>query len=160
MKLSLPIQALTIAAIGLALAGCETTGNPREGGIFWSETKAQQRLAVRRSELHEAQGEEATARARTSQLEARRETMQATVARQRRALAQLGSEISAMQRSLRGEPGATESLEAELQRLQQQRAALATHDSLSAPEKERELQDLRAEVDRLKERSKLLKETR
>ena len=36
----------------LFFAGCETTGDPRQGGIFWSEDKAQQRLDQRRRELN------------------------------------------------------------------------------------------------------------
>jgi hypothetical protein len=42
--------ALTFSTL-ILFAGCETTGNPREGGIFWSEEKAQQRLDARKREL-------------------------------------------------------------------------------------------------------------
>jgi hypothetical protein len=35
----------------LILTGCETTGDPHHGGIFWSEDKAQQRLDQKRHEL-------------------------------------------------------------------------------------------------------------
>ena len=43
---------LIIATVALQLlTGCETTGNPNEGGIFWSERKAQDRLNDRRAEL-------------------------------------------------------------------------------------------------------------
>lgn len=42
--------ALAFSAV-VILCGCETTGNPREGGIFWSESKAQQRLDQRSREL-------------------------------------------------------------------------------------------------------------
>lgn len=43
--------ALIFSAI-LLLSGCETTGDPHHGGIFWSEDKAQQRLNQKRRELH------------------------------------------------------------------------------------------------------------
>ena len=36
----------------LLLSGCETTGDPHHGGIFWSEDKAQQRLNQKRRELN------------------------------------------------------------------------------------------------------------
>ena len=44
---------ILIAAVGCTqlFTACETTGNPREGGIFWSEEKAQDRLAVREDHL-------------------------------------------------------------------------------------------------------------
>ena len=42
--------ALVFSAI-LLFSGCETTGDPHHGGIFWSEDKAQQRLDQKRREL-------------------------------------------------------------------------------------------------------------
>ena len=36
----------------LLFSGCETTGDPHHGGIFWSEDKAQQRLDQKQNELH------------------------------------------------------------------------------------------------------------
>ena len=36
----------------LLLSGCETTGDPHHGGIFWSEDKAQQRLNQKQRELN------------------------------------------------------------------------------------------------------------
>lgn len=42
---------LSGAAIAL-LAGCETTGDPMEGGLFrWSEAKAQERITVKEGQL-------------------------------------------------------------------------------------------------------------
>jgi hypothetical protein len=43
--------ALVFSAL-LLLSGCETTGDPHHGGIFWSEDKAQKRLDQKRRELH------------------------------------------------------------------------------------------------------------
>jgi len=43
--------ALIFSAI-LLFSGCETTGDPHHGGIFWSEDKAQQRLDQKRRELN------------------------------------------------------------------------------------------------------------
>ncbi len=43
--------AIAFSAVVL-LSGCETTGDPHHGGIFWSEDKAQQRLDQKRRELH------------------------------------------------------------------------------------------------------------
>ena len=49
-----PIRLATLATAGTAmllLAGCETTGDPSTGGIFWSERIAQGRLAERQNKL-------------------------------------------------------------------------------------------------------------
>lgn len=43
--------ALAFSAL-LLFSGCETTGDPHHGGIFWSEDKAQQRLDQKRRELN------------------------------------------------------------------------------------------------------------
>jgi hypothetical protein len=43
--------ALVFSAM-LFFSGCETTGDPHHGGIFWSEDKAQQRLDQKNRELH------------------------------------------------------------------------------------------------------------
>lgn len=40
-----------LPAASLALSSCATTGDPSTGGIFWSETKAQDRLAERQDHL-------------------------------------------------------------------------------------------------------------
>ncbi len=58
MKTILSVIALpaAVAAFALSLTGCETTGNPREGGIFWSENKAQDRLNERQQKLDNIQG--------------------------------------------------------------------------------------------------------
>jgi hypothetical protein len=46
------MRRLAIAfAVMVGFSGCETTGDPRHGGIFWSEDKAQQRLDQKRREL-------------------------------------------------------------------------------------------------------------
>ena len=49
-----PIRLASLGSGCLAimlLAGCETTGDPSTGGIFWSEQKAQGRLAERQNKL-------------------------------------------------------------------------------------------------------------
>ncbi len=42
---------LCLCAVSLGLVACETTGDPNRGGIFWSESKANDRLQERRSNL-------------------------------------------------------------------------------------------------------------
>lgn len=64
---------LILAAAALQLlTGCETTGNPNEGGIFWSERKAQERLDSRESQL--SRTERSTAR-QSSAAERRRQML-------------------------------------------------------------------------------------
>jgi len=54
------------------LAACETTGDPRQGGLFgWSEAKARQRQADRRTELAAVQAQVAREESRAARLQAR-----------------------------------------------------------------------------------------
>jgi len=41
----------------MIFSGCETTGDPHQGGIFWSESKAQQRLDQKRRELNRVESD-------------------------------------------------------------------------------------------------------
>lgn len=57
------------AASGLLLPGCETTGDPNKGGIFWSESKAKQRIYAREQRLNDIEDDTAAANRRNRQLE-------------------------------------------------------------------------------------------
>ncbi len=51
------------------LPGCETTGNPNKGGIFWSEDKAKQRIYAREQRLNDIEDDTAATNRRNRQLE-------------------------------------------------------------------------------------------
>jgi len=51
----------------LALSSCATTGDPSTGGIFWSENKAQDRLADRQNQLEHAEGRTRSANSRSNE---------------------------------------------------------------------------------------------
>jgi len=49
------VRACASGCLLTVIAACETTGNPREGGLFgWSEAKAQERQAEKRAEVGQA----------------------------------------------------------------------------------------------------------
>jgi hypothetical protein len=50
-------------------SGCETTGDPNSGGIFWSEDKAKQRIAARQQHLNEVEDDTARVNRRNRRLE-------------------------------------------------------------------------------------------
>ena len=60
------------AAVCAALAACETTGDPREGGLFgWSETKAQERQTQKQTSVTGAEAKLASETSRSEALHAR-----------------------------------------------------------------------------------------
>lgn len=58
-------------ASGILLPGCETTGDPNSGGIFWSETKAKQRIYDRQQHLNEVEDDTARVNRRNRRMERR-----------------------------------------------------------------------------------------
>ncbi len=72
MKHYLP---LALAAVCAGLSGCETTGDPQQGGLFgWSETQAKERQAQKQSAVAGAEAELARESGRTAAMNQRRAT--------------------------------------------------------------------------------------
>jgi chromosome segregation ATPase len=128
-----------VAATAITFSGCEATGDPRAGGIFWSETKARQRIAVKQSEKRQAEREAASAEARVARLQ---------------------DEIRSLHQRIANAPRARNALQSDLARVEQRSTELSRNNSLDVSEKERQLAELRAEVNRLEERNQLLLESR
>ena len=52
-----------------SLVGCETTGDPAQGGLFgWSQSKANDRISVRQNELSRVQADNERQQRRSSSL--------------------------------------------------------------------------------------------
>ncbi len=63
---------LCLAATGgIVLPGCETTGDPNSGGIFWSESKAKQRIYARQQHLNDVESDTSRVNRRNRRLENR-----------------------------------------------------------------------------------------
>lgn len=63
---------LSLALLGgTFLPGCETTGDPNRGGIFWSENKAKQRIYDRQAHLNAVEDDTASVQRRNRQMERR-----------------------------------------------------------------------------------------
>ena len=61
----------TLLGSFVLLTGCETTGDPRSGGIFWSERKAQERLYDKREQLREVEQDTERVQSRSQQTKRR-----------------------------------------------------------------------------------------
>lgn len=99
----------------LLLGGCETTGDPTQGGLFgWSEGKARQRQAA----LHEAVSleQERTdyARAESGRLRAQRSRNASAIASERARLSRMERQLDEVERA--GGRGRTTALRSRIQR--------------------------------------------
>ena len=147
---------LLLAGMGF-LTGCSITGNPREGGIFWSENKASDRLYQRRVALNETHADLEARRREGNQLKRQRDDLASTVTQQKHELETLRQEIAVLRQS---GPGDVATSEADLRRLEEERRNLASSSDLGSGETERELSHLRKEVEKLKEIKRLRMQTR
>jgi len=65
------LQFFAVLSIGLLCMSCETTGDPSAGGIFWSERKAQDRLAERQGQLENIERQTATTQRKSTDTQRR-----------------------------------------------------------------------------------------
>lgn len=55
--MNIRLAPLTLISACAVLVSCETTGDPTQGGIFWSPTKAQARQQILNAQLNESQAQ-------------------------------------------------------------------------------------------------------
>jgi len=100
---------LASVAAFVALAACETTGDPTQGGLFgWSESKARTRQIALHSALELEQDRTSEARSETSGLQATRSRNAAAIREQKAALNRMLSQLDEVDRA--GGSGRTASL--------------------------------------------------
>lgn len=100
------------AVFCFALAGCQTTGDPSQGGLFgWSETKAIERQQILRDQLAASSAAERTQRQQQESLQSNRARLQRDVDARNQRLQALQGEITALRRAL--ETGNISAIEAE-----------------------------------------------
>jgi len=149
-----PLWFLAAAATAV-LAGCASTGDPREGGIFWSESKAQDRQQALRREDQSTWAQAEQEQAEGAQLRRQRASVRASIAEEHRRIASMESELSDLSHGAANQEMANDAAELERKRSQLESAGGDNPDQLEA-----KVRDLENEIARLKERNKLLKETR
>lgn len=153
------ISLLLLACCLFALAGCETTGDPKQGGLWgWSEEKAQQRIDERETRKATLEEEQKAEAARTAALESesaeKRAQRDALVAK----TTTLDKELSALQQKIRTATVSTDEAKKRQWELSVQAKSLqssldkAQADAAITPDvqaKQDEVKRLEAEIDRL-----------
>lgn len=155
---------LAVAVLMVSAAACQTTGDPRQGGLFqWNEDQAQQRIDQHRQNLAALKEAGAAEQARTAQLQQERQAKSSEVARIRRDLAKLDSDIARMRRDIRRYKATTQEKIEEKARLEQRLASLKAavdqvrqDNSMSEAEKRAEIKQLKEEIATLMEMASML----
>jgi hypothetical protein len=144
------LPAITLAS--LFIAGCETTGDPTQGGLFgWSETKAQQRQDELRDVLYLEHDRTADARSTGSQLRRTRSANSAALADERRELAHLRRQLDEVDAA--GGRGKTSGVRAKISRAQ-------SNDNVEEAQLRSNVNSIRGEVEDLRKEYGLLIERR
>lgn len=95
------LRVLVLASLG-AIAACQTTGDPREGGLFgWNEDKARERQQALSQQEGDAQRRAEAEKARSGQLQGRQSGLQAESARLQADIDRLLAENTQLERELR-----------------------------------------------------------
>lgn len=147
-----------VAVIGLAgMTACQTTGDPRQGGLFgWSEAKAQGRLSVRQSSVAQAEAERGREASRSAPLQRRvtetDEAISTAAAANRAATAQVDRQLgrqfwSTLQKARRLEAESpTAATASRARRLQASVQYVASNTALSVSQRMQRLQLLDSQI--------------
>jgi hypothetical protein len=144
---------LSAAAASLLInTGCETTGDPTQGGLFgWSETKAKVRQDELRDVLYLEQDRRADAQSTGSRLRRTRSANAAALADERRELAQLRRQLDQVDAA--GGSGRTASVRARIDRA-------SSDDNAEEAQLRSSVNSIRGEVQGLRKEYGLLMEQR
>lgn len=161
LKKSAPVLLLSLLML---VAACETTGNPRLGGLFqWDENQAQQRINQRQANLAALKQAQAAEQARTRQLQQQQQQKAAQVAQIRRDLNRLDADISRIRRDIRNFRAQTRDqqdrkaqLEQQLSDLKVQVDQVRADNAMSEADKRAEIKRLKQEIATLMEMASLL----
>jgi hypothetical protein len=150
MKRSILLASIT--ATLFIQAGCETTGDPTQGGLFgWSENKAQKRQDELRDVLYLEQDRRAGAQATGSHLRRTQSANAAALADERRELAQLRRQLDEVDAA--GGSGRTARVRARIDRAQ-------ANDNVEEAQLRSNVNSIRGEVQDLRKEYGLLLERR
>lgn len=143
----------------LLILGCQTTGDPRQGGLFgWSENKAVERQNILKDTKYEEERKAEESQSESARLENERLALQGELDRQRRLIAEIDSELNALSKKISSiEKKKTKkqkefkTAKKELGRLNTEITSIKKNSQLSIQEKQKKLDVLNKDVNNLLE---------
>ena len=94
------VEKILLCILLLVFAGCATTGDPTQGGIFWSKEKAEVRKQGLQNELHQSQQNAADAKTASTQLQSQKDTKLAELEEQKRQLQKLEKQLKDIEKQI------------------------------------------------------------
>ncbi len=143
----------------LTIIGCETTGDPRQGGLFgWSEKKAADRQVALTGTLTEEERNAQLARERTMALQNDRAAKLAELDTQRKRLGELDTELAKMRKqvdkikvSTAAKQKEKQGIQKDIDKLNNKIGVLQRNTGLSVQDRKRKIGGLNDEIEKLLE---------
>ena len=111
---------LSALLAGLFLfTGCTTTGNPKEGGIFWSPKKADERISERQQKIQRAEEDGRVLTDQQKRLAEEKRVQTVALEQSRKKLANLDARLSRLERSIKSYEAKTRKKHQEQKDIQQ-----------------------------------------
>lgn len=132
------LSALLVALF--LLTGCTTTGNPKEGGIFWSKGKADQRLIDREQQVQRTEEKSRILTDQKNRLNEEKHVQTAALEQSQKELANLDARLLRLERSIQSYETKTHKNQQEQKEIQQRIGGL-----------QREIQQARAQMQQTQE---------
>ena len=94
------VKKILLCILILVFAGCATTGDPTQGGIFWSKEKAEVRKQDLQNELHQSRENAAGEKNKTTQLQSQKDAKLAELEEQKRKLEKLEKQLQGIEKQI------------------------------------------------------------
>ena len=166
------IQRVALGLFLVLAAGCATTDDPRQGGLFsYNPAAYEERLEQRRQNMTALQQNQRQEEAQARQLESDVQTRQARLESENARLRELDEELVELQQDINQyqqninhyrartnkQQAEKQRLGREFKRLQDQIVVLKNNQQLAEIDKQKHIEGIKREIDELKEREALLK---
>lgn len=150
-------QGTLLGLVIVLIAGCATTDDPRQGGLFsYNPAAYEQRLEERRQNLAALQRDQQAEEQQSRQLESDIKTQQALLEQEQEHLRGLDAELQRLQQNVEKYQGKSKAQQAEKQRLGRdikrlrgQLSGLRNNQQLAQAEKTKHIESLQREIDEL-----------
>ena len=158
MKPDIGLKWLIGIMIGLLAAGCATTDDPRQGGLFgYNPSAYERRIAEREARLRVLQDEQAKQLEQAKLLEESAAQKRDEKDEAARKLADLDADLAKLERSVRNSKVRTKAqerqiakLQSQLQTVKEQRGEMQySSDTSNQAEKQKQIEDLQGQIDQL-----------
>ncbi len=152
------LRLFVLVSATMSLTNCAMTGDPRHGGIFWSEQKAQGRQHELREDLVWESHQTNVMQSRGTDLQGHVGDIRSDNSRWQRHVNAVEGQNTSLMNSVADKNRELATIRAQQASLEARKAALEADRSLTTPPRESQVAELKIEIAKLKARASALSE--